>query len=167
MGLFGLSTAEALIIAQREKNSAENYRRRQELNLESKRYQAEQKHNEEQIKLEKEKLAQIGAEARQLEPFITLSAFDQWPEETILIRPSDIKIMNGKTEEYKKYDYNHYGPGGYYYETENKPYTEIQLWDGRKLKVKESVQDIQNKVNETIERMINIQARILSETLKN
>ena len=75
--------------------------------------------------------------------------------------------MNGKFKEDKIPDYNHRGPGGYYYETKRKPYTELQLWGGREIKVKESVQDIQNKVNETIEKMVGLQARILNKIINH
>ena len=55
--------------------------------------------------------------------------------------------------------------GGFYKKYSKEPYTELQLWDGRKIKVKESVNDIQNKVNEVIERMVDIQARILNKVI--
>jgi len=168
MGLFGLTTAEAIILAQREKNSAENYRHRQEMKFESKRYNDEQKYNEDRIKLEKEKIAQNGTEARQLEPFIILNVFDVWPKETISIRPSDIKIMNGKIKESEYNDYDSPAPwGGWYKKTTKEPYTELQLWDGRKIKVNESVEDIQNKVNEVIEKMVDLQARTLAKIINN
>ena len=111
----------------------------------------------------------MNREARQLEPFIILTDFDYgWKGETVSIRPSDIKIMNGKIEETDYTDYDRPAPwGGYYNRSSKEPYTELQLWDGRKIKVKESVQEIQNKVNEVIERMVNLQARILTNTLQN
>ena len=124
------------------------------------------KHNQELLKSEKEKVSEMNREARQLEPFIILNVFDVWPEETISIRPSDIKVMNGKVEETDYTDYDRPAPwGGYYKKTSKKPYTALQLWDGRKIKVKESVQEIQNKVNEVIERMVNLQAKILNQVI--
>jgi len=164
MGLFGLTTAEAIILAQKY-NKADNERNEQKIRAINKQTEELKKHNQELLKSEKEKVSEINREARQLEPFIILNIFNAWPEETILIRPSDIKIMNGKFEENKIPDYDHYGPGGYYYETKRKPYTEIQLWDDRKFKVKESVDDIQNKINETIEKMVDIQSRILNKII--
>ena len=149
MGLFGLTTTEAIILAQKY-NKADNERNEQRIRAINKQTEELKKHNQELIKSEKEKISEINREARQLEPFIILNIFNAWPEETISIRPSDIKIMNGKFEENKIPDYDHYGPGGYYYETKRKPYTEIQLLDGRKFKVNESIQDIQNKRNQKL-----------------
>ena len=165
MGLFGLTTEEAIILAQKY-NKADNERNEQRIKAINNQTEEIKKHNKELLKSEQEKASEISREARQLEPFIILNVFNAWPEETISIRPSDIKIMNGKFDETKIYDYDHRGPGGYSYETKRKPYTEIQLWDGRKLKVNESVSEIENKVNEVIERMVNLRARILSETLQ-
>ena len=166
MGFFGLTTEEAIILAQKY-NKADNERNEQRIRAINNQTEEIKKHNKELLKSEQEKASEISREARQLEPFIILNIFNAWPEETISIRPSDIKIMNGKFEETKIYDYDHYGPGGYSYETKRKPYTEIQLWDGRKFKVNETVSEIENKVNEVIERMVNLRARILSETLQN
>ena len=166
MGFFGLTTEEAIILAQKY-NKADNERNEQRIRAINKQTEEIKKHNKELLKSEQEKISEISRESRQLEPFIILNIFNAWPEETVSIRPSDIKIMNGKFEETKIYDYNHYGPGGYSYETKRKPYTEIQLWDGRKFKVNETVSEIENKVNEVIERMVNLRARILSETLQN
>ena len=166
MGFFGLTTEEAIILAQKY-NKADNERNEQRIRAINNQTEEIKKHNKELLKSEQEKASEISREARQLEPFIILNIFNAWPEETISIRPSDIKIMNGKFDETKIYDYDHRGPGGYSYETKRKPYTEIQLWDGRKLKVNETVSEIENKVNEIIERMVNLRARILSETLQN
>ena len=164
MGLFGLTTTEAIILAQKY-NKADNERNEQKIRAINKQTEELKKHNKELLKSEKEKVSEINREARQLEPFIILNIFNAWPEETISIRPSDIKIMNGKFEENKIPDYDHRGPGGYYYETKRKPYTEIQLWDDRKFKVNETIDDIQNKVNETIEKMVDIQSRILNKII--
>ena len=166
MGFFGLTTEEAIILAQKY-NKADNECNEQRIRAINNQTEEIKKHNKELLKSEQEKASEISREARQLEPFIILNVFNAWPEETISIRPSDIKIMNGKFDETKIYDYDHRGPGGYSYETKRKPYTEIQLWDGRKLKVNETVSEIENKVNEVIERMVNLRARILSETLQN
>ena len=166
MGFFGLTTEEAIILAQKY-NKADNERNEQRIRAINNQTEEIKKHNKELLKSEQEKASEISREARQLEPFIILNVFNAWPEETISIRPSDIKIMNGKFDETKIYDYDHRCPGGYSYETKRKPYTEIQLWDGRKLKVNETVSEIENKVNEVIERMVNLRARILSETLQN
>ena len=166
MGFFGLTTEEAIILAQKY-NKADNERNEQRIRAINKQTEEIKKHNKELLKSEQEKISEISRESRQLEPFIILNIFNAWSEETVSIRPSDIKIMNGKFEETKIYDYDHYGPGGYSYETKRKPYTEIQLWDGRKFKVNETVSEIENKVNEVIERMVNLRARILSETLQN
>ena len=166
MGFFGLTTEEAIILAQKY-NKADNERNEQRIRAINNQTEEIKKHNKEFLKSEQEKASEISREARQLEPFIILNIFNAWPEETISIRPSDIKIMNGKFDETKIYDYDHFGPGGYSYETKRKPYTEIQLWDGRKFKVNESVSEIENKVDEVIERMVNLRARILSETLQN
>ena len=165
MGFWGLTTEEAIILAQKY-NKADNERNEQRIRAINKQTEELKKHNQELLKSEKEKVSEMNREARQLEPFIILDAFDVWPNETISIRPSDIKVMNGKVEEMDYCDYDNPAPwGGYYKKTSKKPYTELQLWDGRKLKVKESVQDIQNKVNEVIERMVDIQARILNKVI--
>jgi len=168
MGLFGLTTTEAIILAQKY-NKADNERNEQRIRAINKQTEEMKKHNQELLKSEKEKVSEMNREARQLEPFIILTDFDYgWQGETISIRPSDIKIMNGKIKESKYMDFDNPAPwGGYYNKTTKEPYTELQLWDGSKIKVKESVQDIQNKVNETIERMVDLQARVLANTLQN
>ena len=168
MGLFGLSTTEAIILAQKY-NKADNERNEQRIMAINKQTEEIKKHNQELLKSEKEKVSEMNREARQLEPFIILTDFDYgWKGETISIRPSDIKVMNGKIKESEYDDYNNPAPwGGWYKRTTKEPYTELQLWDGRKIKVKESVQDVQNKVNEVIERMVNLQAKVLANTLQN
>ena len=165
MGFWGLTTEEAIILAQKY-NKADNERNEQRIRAINKQTEELKKHNQDLLKSEQEKASEISREARQLEPFIILNVFNVWPEETISIRPSDIKVMNGKVEEMDYSDYDNPAPwGGYYKKTSKKPYTEIQLWDGRKLKVKESVQDIQNKVNEVIEQMVDIKSRILNKII--
>lgn len=166
MGFWGLTTEEAIILAQKY-NKADNERNEQRIRAINEQTEEIKKHNQELLKSEKEKVSEINREARQLEPFIILNIFGAWPEETISIRPSDIKIMNGKFDETKIYDYDHRTAGGYSYDIKRKPYTELQLWDGRKFNVKESASDIQNKVNEVIEKMIDIQSRILSKLIRN
>lgn len=174
MGLFGLTTEEAIILAQKY-NKADNERNEQRIRAINKAInkainnQTEEitKHNKELLKSEQEKVSEISREVRQLEPFIILNIFNAYPEETISIRPSDIKIMNGKIEEREHIDYDHYDHGGYRTTHSKHPYTEIQLWNGRKIKVKETVQDIQNKVNETIERMVDLQARTIAKFINN
>lgn len=164
MGFFGLTTEEAIILAQKY-NKADNERNEQRIRAINNQTEEIKKHNEELLKSEQEKISEISREARQLEPFIILNIFGVWPEETISIRPSDIKIMNGKIEKTEYTDYDNPAPFGFYKKTLETPYTEIQLWDDRKFKVNESINDIQNKVNEVIERMIDIQSRILSKII--
>ena len=167
MGFFGLSTEEAIILAQKY-NKADNERNEQRIRAIDRQTEEIKKHNKELLKSEQEKVSEISREARQLEPFITLEEFGSCYNETYSIRPSDIKFMNGKIEEREHIDYDDYALHRGYGKTYTKhPYTEIQLWDGKKLKVKETVSEIQNKVNETIEKMVNLRARILSETLQN
>ena len=164
MGLFGLTTTEAIILAQKY-NKADNERNEQKIRAINKQTEELKRHNQEFLKSEKEKVSEINREARQLEPFIILNIFNAWPEETISIRPSDIKIMNGKIEETEYTDYDNPGAFGFHKKTIKKPYTEIQLWDDRKFKVNETIDDIQNKVNETIEKMVDIQSRILNKII--
>lgn len=164
MGLFGLTTTEAIILAQKY-NRADNERNEQKIHAINKQTEELKKHNQELLKSEKEKVSEINREARQLEPFIVLKVFGVWPEETISIRPSDIKIMSGKVDCTDINDYDNLGPYGYSKKTIKKPFTEIKLWTGETVKVSESVTDIQNKVNETIEQMVNIQSRILNKII--
>jgi len=168
MGLFGLSMEEAFILAQKY-NKADNERNEQRIRAINKQTEELKKHNQELLKSEKEKVSEINREARQLEPFIILTDFDYgWKGETISIRASDIKVMNGKIKENEYPDYNNPAPwGGFYKKYSKEPYTELQLWDGRKIKVKESVNDIQDKINENIEKMIDIQARIFNKVINN
>ena len=168
MGLFGLTTTEAIILAQKY-NKADNERNKQHIRAINKQTEELKKHNQKLLKSEKEKVSEMNREARQLEPFIILTDFDYgWKGETVSIRPSDIKIMNGKIKETEYSDYNNPAPyGGFYKKYLKEPYTELQLWDGRKIKVKESITDIRNKVNEVIEKIINIQAKVLANTLQN
>ena len=165
MGLFGLTTAEAIILAQKY-NKADNERNEKRIRAINKQTEELKKHNQELLKSEQEKIFEMNREARQLEPFIILNIFNVWPEETISIRASDIKVMNGKIKENEYPDYNNPAPwGGFYKKYSKEPYTELQLWDGRKIKVKESVQDVQNKVNEIIEKMVDLQARTLNKII--
>jgi len=165
MGLFGLTTTEAIILAQKY-NRADNERNEQKIRAINKQTEELKKHNQELLKSEQEKISEISREVRQLEPFIVLNIFNAWPEEIISIRPSDIKIMNGKIEETEHIDYDDFALHRGYGKTYTKhPYTEIQLWNGETVKVKESVTDIQNKVNETIEKMVDIQSRILNKII--
>lgn len=164
MGLFGLTTTEAIILAQKY-NKADNERNEQKIRAINKQTEELKKHNQKLLKSEKEKVSEINREARQLEPFIILNVFKSWPEETISIRPSDIKIINGKVECNDITDYDNPAPFGFYTKTVEKHYTEIQLWTGETIKVNESVNDIQNKVNETIEKMADIQSRILNKII--
>ena len=167
MGFFGLTTEEVIILAQKY-NRADNERNEQRIRAIDRQTEEIKRNNKELLKSEQEKNSEISREARQLEPFITLEQFGSCYNETYSIRPSDIKFMNGKIEEREHIDYDNYNHYGGYGKTYTKhPYTEIQLWDGRKLKVKESISDVQNKVNEVIEKMVNLRARILSETLQN
>ena len=166
MGFFGLSTEEAIILAQKY-NRADNERNEQRIKAINNQTEEIKKHNKELLKSQQEKASEISREARQLEPFIILNVFSAWPEETISIRPSDIKIMNGKIDCTDINDYDNPAPFGFYKKTIKKPYTEIQLWDGRKIKVNESVEDIQNKVNEVIEKIVNLQARTLAKIINN
>lgn len=164
MGFFGLTTEEAIILAQKY-NKADNERNEQRIRAINNQTEEIKKHNKELLKSEQEKVSEISREARQLEPFIILNIFNVWPEETVSIRPSDIKIMNGKINCRDLLDYDNRGPYGYPKKTIKTPYTEIQLWDGRKFKVQETVSEIENKVNETIEKMVDMQARILSKII--
>lgn len=168
MGFWGLTTEEAIILAQKY-NKADNERNEQRIRAINKQTEELKKHNQELLKSEKEKVSEMNREVRQLEPFIILEDFDNgWKGETVSIRPSDIKIMNGKVEEMDYADYDNPAPwGGYYKKTSKKPYTELQLWDGRKIKVKETINDIQNKVNEVIEKMVDLQARTLAKIINN
>ena len=167
MGLFGLTTTEAIILAQKY-NKADNERNEQRIRAINKQTEEIKKHNQELLKKEQEKVSEMNREARQLEPFITLNIFNVWPDQSISIRPSDIKIMNAKVKISDDYDYDRPAPwGGYYKDCKHYPYTEIQLWDDRKFNVEETIDNIQTKVNEVIEKMVDLQVRTLNRIINH
>lgn len=169
MGLFGLSTSEAVYLT-RQLNKEQEKRNREQMRLmeqhqkETARQSKEQQ--EENRQLELQRIAQIATEARQMEPLIILSVYEQYKKEakqTIAIRASDIKEVESKTD---AQDRHKWGDRSYQYEyvgTDYYDYTLLTLWNGKQYKVHETPEGIQAKVNESITRMSEIQTRIIAE----
>lgn len=169
MGLFGLSASEALYLT-KQLNSAQERRNEEQMRL-MKQHQHEitklsMEQQAEMRQLENQRIAQIATEARQMEPLIILSVYEQYSKEskqTISIRASDIKVAESKTD---KKDRERWDEWHHKYEwagTDEYDYTLLTLWDGTTYKVLETSEQIQAKVDESISRMSAIQAKILVE----
>lgn len=89
MGLFGLSASEALYLT-RQLNNAQERRNDEQMRL-MKQHQHEltkmsMEQQAELRELENQRIAQIGTEARQMEPLIILSVYEQYHKES---KPGD------------------------------------------------------------------------------
>lgn len=168
MGLFGLSNAEALVLAEQMRSIQASKNRE----LQEKMHNAQMKQQSNMSKQNREiaerQIAQMATEARKTEPFLTLILSEHDGEragESICIRASDIKEIRGKENLVTKQVYDESCRGGFRDEYKHFKETHLVLWDTKVLKVKESVQEIQRKINESINAVNEAQARILKEVL--
>ena len=172
MGLFGLSASEALYLT-RQLNNAQERRNDEQMRL-MKQHQHEltkmsMEQQAELRELENQRIAQIGTEARQMEPLIILSVYEQYHKEskqTISIRASDIKVVESKTEEHDRYEWADECFRKEWVGTDKFNFTTLTLWDGKQYNVLDTPEQIQAKVDDSITRMSEIQAKILIEASK-
>ena len=168
MGLFGLSTSEAILLT-RQLNQEQERRKDETLRAINKQTQAAEQQAKADNKAKLEAIGQIGTEARQLEPFITLQMVSDnyFPvDETVAIRPSDIREIKRMDDSYDTTDFDNPAPFGYYSKTIHRPYTAVILWSTKHINVVETVDEIQEKVQQNIERLSKIQAQILADAAR-
>ena len=166
MGLFGLSNAEALVLAEQMRSKQAGRDRE----LQEKMHNAQMKQQSDMSKQDREianrQIAQMATEARKTEPFLTLTLSEYDGEragESICIRASDIKEIRGKQNLVEKSVYDESCRGGFRDEYKLYKETHLVLWDTKVLKVKESVQEIQSKINESINAVNEAQTKLLRE----
>ena len=150
----------------RQLNKEQERRKDETLRAINKQQAALEKQSEADRKAQLEAIGQIGTEARQLEPFIVLqlvSANYCSTDETVAIRPSDIREFKRMDYSYETADYDNPAPFGYYSKTIHHPYTAIVLWNTKQINVVETVDEINEKIQQNIERLIKIQAQVLAE----
>ena len=167
MGLFGLSTSEAILLT-RQLNAEQERRNKETLRAINQQTEAAERQAKEGNKVRLEAIGQIGAEARQLEPFITLHLEYEVGkvDRTIAIRPSDIREIEAMDDSYSTTDYDSPAPFGYYSKTIHRPYTLIVLWSTKQIKVTETVEQVQEMVSQNIDRVSKIQAQILADAAR-
>ena len=86
--------------------------------------------------------------------------------DTISIRPSDIREFKRLDASYDTDDYDNPAPFGYYSKTIHRPYTAVILWSTKQINVVDTVEEIQEKIEQNIERLCKIQAQILADAAK-
>lgn len=168
MGLFGLSTSEAILLT-RQLNAEQERRKNETLKAINKQQAALEQQSEADRKTQLEAIGQIGTEARQLEPFIVLQLVSEnycSTDETVAIRPSDIREFKRLDASYDIDDYNSPAPFGYYSKTIHRPYTAVILWSTKQINVVDTVEQIQEKIQQNIERLCKIQAQILADAAR-
>lgn len=166
MGLFGLSNAEALVLAERMRSKQAMRDREFQKEIHNAQIKQQAKDSAKQEEIANRKIAQIATEARKTEPFITLTAslYDgECTGEKICVRASDIKEIKGvKTNKEKSvYDESAYMCS----RTVHKDFyeTKLTLWDFSILHVKETVDEIQAKINESINAVRRAEIEILKD----
>ena len=168
MGLFGLSTSEAILLT-RQLNAEQERRKDETLRAINQQQAALEQQSEAGRKTQLEAIGQIGTEARQLEPFITMRLVSEnyYPiDDTVSIRPSDIREIKQMDASYDTNDYDNPAPFGHYSKTIHRPYTAIILWSTKQINVVDTVEQIQEKIQQNIERLCKIQAQILADAAK-
>lgn len=165
MGLFGLSTSEAILLT-RQLNAEQERRKKETLQAINQQQAALEQQSEADRKTQLEAIGQIGTEARQLEPFITMQLVGEsyTPiSDTVSIRPSDIREFKRLDASYDVYDFDNPAPFGYYNKTIHRPYTAVILWSTKQINVVETVDEINEKIQQNIECLIKIQSQVLAE----
>lgn len=168
MGLFGLSNAEALVLAEQMRSRQASRDRDLQVKMHNAQMRQLSNQSEQEKEIANRQIAQMATEARKTEPFLTLTLSEYDGEragESICIRASDIKEIRGKENQVTKQIFDNSCRGGFRDEHKYFKETHLVLWDTKVLKVKESVQEIQSKINENINAVNEAQARILKEVL--
>lgn len=168
MGLFGLSTSEAILLT-RQLNAEQERRKDETLQAINQQQTALEQQSEADRKTQLEAIGQIGTEARQLEPFITMQLVGEsyTPiDDTISIRPSDIREFKRQDASYETEDYDNPAPFGFYKKKIHRPYTAIVLWSTKQINVVDTVEQIQEKIQQNIEHLCKIQAQILADVAR-
>ena len=168
MGLFGLSNAEALVLAEQMRSRQASRDRDLQVKMHNAQMRQLSNQSEQEKEIANRQIAQIATEARKTEPFIqlTLSLSDgKGTGEKVCVRASDIKEIKGVENMVEESHYDTHAFGGFSHSFEHYKETHLILWDSKTLKVKESVEEIQNKINENINAVNEAQARILKEVL--
>ena len=86
--------------------------------------------------------------------------------DTVSIRPSDIREFKRLDASYATTDYDSPAPFGYYSKTIHRPYTAVILWSTKQINVVDTVEQIQEKIQQNIERLCKIQAQILADAAR-
>jgi len=168
MGLFGLSTSEAILLT-RQLNAEQERRKDETLRTINQQQAALEQQSEADRKTQLEAIGQIGTEARQLEPFIVLQLVSKnycSTDETVAIRPSDIREFKRMDYSYETYDYDNPLTFGRDIKTIHHPYTAVILWSTKQINVVDTVEQIQEKIQQNIERLCKIQAQILADAAR-
>lgn len=168
MGLFGLSTSEAILLT-RQLNAEQERRKNETLRAINQQQAALEQQSEADRKTQLEAIGQIGTEARQLEPFITMQLVGESYSpisDTVSIRPSDIREFKRLDASYDTTDYDNPAPFGYYSKTIHRPYTAVILWSTKQINVVDTVEEIQEKIQQNIERLCKTQAQILADAAR-
>lgn len=168
MGLFGLSTSEAILLT-RQLNAEQERRKNETLQAINQQQAALEQQSEADRKSQLETIGQIGTEARQLEPFITMQLVSKGYtpiSDTVSIRPSDIREFKRLDASYDIDDFDNPAPFGYYNKTIHRPYTAVILWSTKQINVVDTVEQIQEKIQQNIERLCKIQAQILADAAR-
>ena len=168
MGLFGISNAEALVLAEQMRSRQASRDRDLQVKMHNAQMRQLSNQSEQEKEIANRQIAQMATEARKTEPFLTLTLSEYDGEragESICIRASDIKEIRGKENLVTKQIFDNSCRGGFRDEYKHFKETHLVLWDTKVLKVKESVQEIQSKINENINAVNEAQARILKEVL--
>lgn len=166
MGLFGLSNAEAVVLAEQMRSMQAQKDRELQKYLHNAQQKQLSEISAEQMKSANKQIAQMATEARQIEPFIslTISLNDgKTSGEKICVRASDIKEIKGTGHyvTWNEYDESYFRcqkPRAAFFKE-----TILTLWDSSILKVKESVEEVQKKVNDSINSINEAQAMILKK----
>jgi hypothetical protein len=86
--------------------------------------------------------------------------------DTVSIRPSDIREFKRLDASYDTEDYDNPAPFGFYKKTIHRPYTAVILWSTKQINVVDTVEQIQEKIQQNIERLCKIQAQILADAAR-
>lgn len=166
MGLFGLSNAEALILAEEMRSAQAREDRELQEEIHDAQMKQRAKESAKQEELANRKIAQVATEARKTEPFITLTLSlygGDCTGEKVCVRASDIKEIKGVKNDKKKTVYDESCWKSFREESYYAYETKLTLWDFSVLRVKESVEEIQAKINESIKTVNEAEAKILKD----
>ena len=153
----------------RQLNAEQERRKDETLRAINQQQAALEQQSEADRKTQLEAIGQIGTEARQQESFITMQLVGEsyTPiSDTVSIRPSDIREFKRLDASYDIDDYDNPAPFGFYKKTIHRPYTAVILWSTKQINVVDTVEQIQEKISQNIERLCKIKAQILADAAK-